>query len=73
LIARDAERIPASTTVDGTTTAAPTGGTTASEIFFSEYVEGSSFNKALEIANFTGAVVDLSVYSIKKQSNGAGA
>jgi hypothetical protein len=75
LIARDAERnsSPASTTVDGTTTAAPTGGTTASEIFFSEYVEGSSFNKALEIANFTGAAVDLSVYSIKKQSNGAGA
>ena len=75
LIARDAERnsSPASTTVDGTTTAAPTGGTTASEIFFSEYVEGSSFNKALEIANFTGATVDLSVYSIRKQSNGAGA
>ena len=75
LIARDAEKnsSPASTTVDGTTTAAPTGGTTASEIFFSEYVEGSSFNKALEIANFTGAAVDLSVYSIKKQSNGAGA
>ncbi len=75
LIARDAERnsSAASTTVNGTTTAAPTGGTTASEIFFSEYVEGSSFNKALEIANFTGAAVDLSVYSIKKQSNGAGA
>jgi len=75
LIARDAERnsSPASTLVNGTTTAAPTGGTTASEIFFSEYVEGSSFNKALEIANFTGAAVDLSVYSIKKQSNGAGA
>ncbi|MBG6109674.1 endonuclease I [Flavobacterium sp. CG_9.10] len=75
LIARDAERNSsvASTSVDGTTTAAPTGGTTASEIFFSEYVEGGSFNKALEIANFTGASVDLSVYSIKKQSNGAGA
>ena len=75
LIARDAERnsSPASTTVNGTTTAAPTGGTTASEIFFSEYVEGSSLNKALEIANFTGAAVDLSVYSIRKQSNGAGA
>ena len=74
LIARDAERnsSPASTSVNGTTTAAPTGGTTASEIFFSEYVEGSGFNKALEIANFTGAAVDLSVYSIRKQSNGAG-
>ena len=29
-------------------------------IFFSEYIEGSSFNKALEIYNATGATVDLS-------------
>lgn len=75
LITRDAERNSsvASTTAGGTTTAAPVGGTTASEIFFSEYVEGSGFNKALEIANFTGVPVDLSAYSIRKQSNGAGA
>ncbi|MDP2061402.1 MAG: fibronectin type III domain-containing protein, partial [Flavobacteriaceae bacterium] len=53
------------------TTAAASGGG-ASELFFSEYVEGSSNNKALEIANFTGAAVDLSVYTIQKQSNGAG-
>jgi endonuclease I len=74
LITRDAERNSSflSTSVNGTTDAALTGGTTASEIFFSEYVEGSSFNKALEIANFTGASIDLSVYSIRKQSNGAG-
>lgn len=50
------------------------GGTiNASELFFSEYVEGSSNNKALEIANFTGATVNLSIYTLKKQSNGAGA
>lgn len=53
------------------TTAAASGGT-ASELFFSEYVEGSANNKALEIANFTGATVDLSVYTIQKQVNGAG-
>lgn len=53
------------------TTAAASGGA-ASELFFSEYVEGSSNNKALEIANFTGATVDLSVYTIQKQVNGAG-
>jgi endonuclease I/chitodextrinase len=53
------------------TTAAASGGG-ASELFFSEYVEGSSNNKALEIANFTGTAVDLSVYTIQKQSNGAG-
>lgn len=45
-----------------------------SELFFSEYVEGTSHNKALEIANLTGASIDLesSGYSIKKQSNGSG-
>lgn len=48
-------------------------GTTATDLLFSEYIEGSSNNKALEIANLTGAAVSLSVYSIKKQTNGAGA
>ena len=48
------------------------GSSNASELFFSEYIEGSSFNKGLEIANFTGISIDLSVYSIQKQTNGAG-
>ena len=75
LITRDAERNSslASIPAEGTTIAVPTGGTTASGIFFSEYVEGGGNNKLLEIANFTGATVDLTVYSIKKQSNGDGA
>ncbi len=55
------------------TTLAGGGGNGSSELFFSEYIEGSSYNKALEIANFTGSAVDLSAFSIKKQSNGAGA
>ncbi|AUC83996.1 hypothetical protein CW731_01225 [Polaribacter sp. ALD11] len=42
------------------------------ELFFSEYVEGASNNKAIEIANLTDNSIDLSTYSIKKQSNGAG-
>jgi len=46
--------------------------TTAKEIFFSEYIEGSGFNKAIEIANFTGANVDLSEYNLRRQSNGSG-
>ena len=46
---------------------------TATDLLFSEYVEGSSNNKALEISNATGVAVNLSIYSIKKQSNGAGA
>lgn len=49
-----------------------TGTVTATDLFISEYVEGSSNNKALEIFNGTGADVDLSQYSLKKQTNGAG-
>ncbi|RSK39316.1 endonuclease [Mangrovimonas spongiae] len=41
------------------------------DIFFSEYIEGGSNNKALEIANFTGAdITDMSSYSLKLSSNG---
>ncbi len=39
------------------------------DLFFSEYVEGSGTNKALEIANFTGSSVNLSSYSLKLASN----
>ncbi|MDD2674575.1 MAG: endonuclease [Flavobacterium sp.] len=46
---------------------------TATDLLFSEYIEGSSNNKALEISNATGAAINLSIYSIKKQTNGAGA
>jgi len=61
-----------SSTIAVTTNASGTGGT-ASDILFSEYIEGSGNNKALEIANNTGASVSLSTYTIKKQTNGAGA
>lgn len=46
----------------------------SSDLFFSEYVEGTSFNKALEIVNLKGETIDLEAegYSIKKQSNGSG-
>ena len=43
-----------------------------SEIFFSEYVEGSGNNKALEIYNPTNHVIDLSYYFVVRLSNGAG-
>lgn len=71
VIAKDAagNLSAASTTINATTSAAAT----ATELLFSEYIEGSSNNKALEIANLTGAAINLSVYSIKKQTNGAGA
>ncbi len=59
-----------SNTVNVTTSAS---GGSITELYFSEYLEGSSNNKALEIANATGASVSMSIYSIKKQTNGAGA
>ncbi len=45
----------------------------ATDLIISEYVEGSSYNKAIEIFNGTGGPVDLSTVSLKKQTNGAGA
>ena len=44
----------------------------SADLFFSGYVEGSSWNKAVVIYNNTGGTLDLSKYSLKKQSNGAG-
>jgi len=41
-----------------------------SDLFFSEYVEGSSFNKAIEIFNPTPNSVDLSNYKIMTFFNG---
>jgi hypothetical protein len=43
----------------------------ARELFFSEYIEGSSYNKALEIYNPTNASVDLTTYIIRGTSNEA--
>lgn len=40
-------------------------------LFFSEYIEGSSNNKAIEIYNATGALADLSEYRIIRYNNGA--
>lgn len=53
----------------GSARAAPT------ELFFSEYVEGSSNNKALEIYNGTGAPVDLAAgnYVVQMCFNGSAA
>ncbi|OOV19008.1 endonuclease [Flavobacterium sp. LM4] len=60
-----------SSTIAVTTNSSGTGGT-ATDLLFSEYIEGSGNNKALEIANNTGSSVSLSAYTIKKQTNGAG-
>jgi len=43
------------------------------DVFFSEYIEGSSNNKALEIYNGTGSSIDLSAggYAVKMYFNGS--
>jgi Lamin Tail Domain/Secretion system C-terminal sorting domain len=42
-----------------------------SELFFSEYIEGSSSNKALEIYNPTDLTIDLSDYVVYRYNNGS--
>ena len=42
----------------------------SNQVFFSEYAEGSSNNKYLEIYNGTGTNVDLSQYAVSSCSNG---
>ena len=43
------------------------------DLFISEYIEGSSNNKAIEIYNGTGATVSLSGYTLELYSNGSSA
>ncbi|HSJ00439.1 MAG TPA: lamin tail domain-containing protein, partial [Patescibacteria group bacterium] len=45
----------------------------ASDLFFSEYIEGSSNNKALEIYNGTGSAIDLATggYNVQMFFNGS--
>lgn len=53
------------------TTSAPVGSADSTKIFFSEYIEGSSNNKALEIYNGSGTDIDLSKITMKLYSNSA--
>jgi len=52
-----------SSTINATTATAAL----ITDLYFSEYLEGSSNNKALEIANGTGASVNLSSYVVKNK------
>ncbi|MGX9133257.1 endonuclease [Rummeliibacillus sp. JY-2-4R] len=43
----------------------------AAELLISEYIEGSSYNKAIELYNGTGSAIDLSQYKLELYANGA--
>ncbi|MBN2766416.1 MAG: lamin tail domain-containing protein [Paludibacteraceae bacterium] len=47
------------------------GGGNATDLFISEYIEGSSSNKYIEIYNGTGNDIDLSDYKLQLYSNGS--
>ena len=55
----------------GTILATMTYAQDCSDLFISEYVEGWSNNKALEIYNPTGTAIDLSDYMVVRYSNGS--
>lgn len=57
------------------TAAQPVAAAVPTDVFLSEYVEGSSFNKAVELFNGTGSPIDLGAggYSLELYSNGAAA
>lgn len=63
---KDGTSSPAAMTV--TVSEAASG---AFDLFISEYIEGESYNKAVEIFNGTGAAVDLSDYEIRTYFNGS--
>lgn len=48
------------------------GAAATTNLIISEYIEGLSNKKAIEIFNGTGVAVDLSNYSLMKQADGAG-
>ncbi len=64
----NANASPVSITVSGTINivAGP-----VENLFFSEYIEGSSNNKAIEIFNASDSAVDLSRYKVELYSNGS--
>ncbi|WP_314503284.1 ExeM/NucH family extracellular endonuclease [uncultured Microbacterium sp.] len=57
----------------GAVVIAPPASAASGDLLFSEYIEGTSFNKALEIYNPSTAAIDLgaSGYSVQQYSNGS--
>ncbi|RYZ39545.1 MAG: hypothetical protein EOP49_30160, partial [Sphingobacteriales bacterium] len=67
------DALPGATSYRLDVSTSPTFGTTqtATDLFISEYIEGSSNNKYIEIYNGTGAAVNLADYRLRSYSNGS--
>lgn len=61
---------PAALTSLCATSAGGSGGGCASDLIISEYLEGSSSNKYIELYNNTGGAIDLSNYKLRLFTNG---
>jgi endonuclease I/chitodextrinase len=72
VLAKDAadNKSAQSTAISVTTTDGASNGVT--ELFISEYVEGTGTNKAIEIVNLTSTAVSLVGYDIRRNGNGGG-
>jgi len=68
---RRAATMAASATLLAAGAATAASAQTPSDLIISEYVEGSSTNKALELYNPTGAAIDLSGYTLRVYFNGS--
>lgn len=49
----------------------PVAAITSTDLIFTQYMEGSSNNKSLEIANPTSSAIDLSGYAVERYTNGS--
>jgi|GEM_PF-6071149 len=63
--------VPGTTSYELTVVNRSVSGTPAGDLFFSEYIEGNSNNKAIEIYNGTGTSVNLSGYTVETYGNGS--
>ncbi len=62
---------PHSGAMQGTIMVAPAPAGGGCDLFISEYIEGSSNNKAIELYNPTSSAIDLSDYEMKRANNGS--